>query len=134
MLAGPQRLHAHPGVVRNRAIDMDEVDIRIGEHLFVERVSLVDAEGIGDFVEPSFVPPAQGREVDVRMLLVDRNEFGAESEADNGGIEPTWLFSHIAILRVPRRANRNPTAAESASSRPLVGFAHDFHSSWHLLG
>ena len=42
VLAGLERLQRHPGVVGNRRVDVDEVDLRVGQHVLELGVPLVD--------------------------------------------------------------------------------------------
>ncbi len=68
----------HPGVVGDRAVDVDEIDVLVGEHFLVIGVAFVDAELVADLVQLGFVPPADGDHVRIRMALIDRNKLRPE--------------------------------------------------------
>ncbi len=46
-----QGLHRHPRMVRNRAVDVHEVDRRIGQHVGVLRVPFFDPQGVADSMQ-----------------------------------------------------------------------------------
>ena len=53
----------------------------------------IPAIEVASFVRPDLVPAlADGEEVSVGVSLVDRNELGAEAEADDGEVD--FLFRH----------------------------------------
>ena len=83
VLARLQRLLAHPGVVRNRAVDVDEVDVGVRQHLLVLGVSLGDLEGVGHLIHLGLIAAANGHDLGLRMPLIDRNELRTEAQTDN---------------------------------------------------
>ena len=54
-------------------------------------------EVVADLVQLLLVAPADGVDVAERVLLIDRNELGAEAEADHGDVE--LLGGHVGVLR-----------------------------------
>jgi hypothetical protein len=91
VLAGFEGRDGHRRVIRNRRIDMHGIDLRILEEVCVALVPGADAGGVADLVELLSRPLANRVHVRERVLLINRNEFGAESEADDGDI---GLFAH----------------------------------------
>ena len=118
VLAGPQRRDRHPGVVRDGRVDVDEIDVRVRQHVVVVRVPLLDAEGIGDAVQLRSISPADGEHVRVGMTLVDGDELGPETEAHDRHVE--LLVRHgrasLAISTHP-----SPACGRGAGVR-VVGF------------
>ena len=60
---------------------------RVGQHVLVLRVALLDAERIADLVQLARVAPADGVHVGVGMLLVDRNELGPKAQPDDRDVD-----------------------------------------------
>jgi hypothetical protein len=87
MLAGLERLDAHPTVIGNRRIDVHGVDLRVLEHRLEVRVALFDLKGIADGLELLGIALADGMAVRERMTLPDGDEFRPETEADDGDVE-----------------------------------------------
>ena len=87
VLAGLERGDAHPGVVRDGRVDVDDVDLRVLEQLLEIRVALLDAEVVAHGVELLRVALADGVAAGVRVLLPEGDEFGPEAEADDGDVE-----------------------------------------------
>ena len=77
----------HPGVIGNRRVDVDEIDLGIGQHVVVFGVARGDAEGVADLVQLRLVPLADGVHVGMRMGLVDRNELGPEPQTDDRHVD-----------------------------------------------
>ena len=71
------------GVVGDGGIDVDGIDLGIGEEIGVVRVALFDAVFIANLVEMGFVALADGDQFGVWVALVDGDEFGAEAETDD---------------------------------------------------
>ncbi len=86
VLAGVECLQRHPSVVGDRAVDVDKVDIGVGQHVFVTGVAFGDAESLADLVQFRFVAAAQGNDIRLRVCLVDGEELGAEPEANHRDI------------------------------------------------
>ena len=70
-------------MVGDCGIDVDGIDLGIGEEIGVVRVALFNAVFVADLVELGFGALADGGQFSVRVALVDRDEFGAEAEADD---------------------------------------------------
>jgi hypothetical protein len=51
VLAGLERRDRHRGVVRDRRVDVHEVDVGVAQQVLVARVALLDAERVADRVE-----------------------------------------------------------------------------------
>src|SRR5262249_2560897 len=84
VLAGLEGRQALRGVIGDRAVDVDRVDVRVLEQVVVIAVALLDAELVAGAIEFGLVPAADGRHLVVRVGLVDGNELGPEPEADDG--------------------------------------------------
>jgi hypothetical protein len=84
VLAGFQRRDRLRRVIGNRGIDVDRVHVRIGEQRRIVGVARFDAESIAAGVELLLVAPANRVHFGIRVALVNRDEFRAESQADNG--------------------------------------------------
>ncbi len=69
-------------MVGNGAVDVDEIDIRIGQYLPEIRVPRGNAEPISDLVQLAFRALADRRDLDVRMRLIDRNELCPEAKSN----------------------------------------------------
>ena len=100
VFAGLEGFDGHPGVVGDRAIDVDGVDVGVFEQVAVVGVAGLDIEAVADFVEAFLVAPADGRDVGAWVVLIDGDEFGSEAEADDG--DAGWLVGghdDAALLR-----------------------------------
>src|SRR5580704_7752726 len=51
MLARLERRDRHPPVIRDRRVDMHEIDISVGEHVFVTLVASIDSECVSHRVQ-----------------------------------------------------------------------------------
>ena len=87
VLAGLQRLDAHPAVVRDGRVDVHGVHVRVFEQLFEVLVAHADAEGIAHGIELLLVALADGVAVRQRVTLPDGDEFRPETEADDGDVD-----------------------------------------------
>ena len=97
MLAGAQGLDGLRRVIGDRRVNMNRINLGIGQQLFVIRVALGDGELVGHGVHLRLVAPTHRDEVGVGMRLVDGNKLCAETEADEGYIK--GLFAHSAYVR-----------------------------------
>ena len=89
-------LQGHPRVVVDRAVDVNEVDVFVGQHFVVGRVTLVDPKLIATLLQFRRIASADRRNVGIRMSLVDRNELGPKAEPDHRHIE---LLCHRLLLK-----------------------------------
>ena len=48
VLAGLEGGDRHRRVIGNRRVDVDEIDLRVRQHVLVLRVALLDLEGVAD--------------------------------------------------------------------------------------
>ena len=87
MFAGFESLDGLLGVIGDRGVDMDRVDLGIAEEFVVIGVALRNAEGVLDGLEFLRVALADREEIGVGVGLIDRNELGTEAEADDGDID-----------------------------------------------
>jgi hypothetical protein len=71
-------------------VDVNDVDVRVGEHLFIFGVTDVDSVRVADFVEFRLGALADGVHFGIRVTLVNRDEFGAEFEPDDTDTENTF--------------------------------------------
>ena len=65
---------------------MNKVDFRVLENFVKLLVSSCNAESIADKIQIGFVASTNGQNICVGVGLVDRNEFGSETEADHGDV------------------------------------------------
>jgi hypothetical protein len=86
VLAGFESGNGLPAVVRDGRIDVDQVNVRVLEHLAEIGVALFDLEGVANGVELRARALADRVHVRLRVTLVDRDEFGSEAEADDGHV------------------------------------------------
>ena len=97
VLAGAQGPDGLRRVIGDRRVNVNRINLRIGQQFFVIRVALGDGELVGHGVHLRLVAPTHGDEVGVGMRLVDGNKLCAETEADEGYIK--GLFAHSAYVR-----------------------------------
>ena len=71
------------GVIWDGRVDMDCVDVRISEEVLVALVAFFDAVFIPDFIQSRLGTLTNCREFSPGMALVDGDEFGSKTEADN---------------------------------------------------
>src|SRR5579872_2420672 len=69
-------------MIGNRAVDVDEIDVRIGQDGAEIGISPGDAEPFAHLIQPALRPLAYGGNFRFRMRLIDRNELRTESEAN----------------------------------------------------
>ena len=84
VLAGLEGGEALGGVVGDRRVDVNGVDVGVGEELVVVGVADFDAETVAALLQPLFGAATDGGHLRVGVVLVDRDELGAEAEADDG--------------------------------------------------
>jgi hypothetical protein len=87
MLSGFQGRDHLIGVQLQRSVDVDDVDVGIGQHFVVIGVSDLDAVLVTDLVQFGFGTLADRVHFSVRVLLIDGDEFGAEFQADDADFE-----------------------------------------------
>ena len=87
VFAGLERLDRLAAVIGNRRVDVNGMDVRIREQVLVGSVAFRDAELVADFIQLGLGPLADGIHVRIRMTLIDRDELGAETEADDGDVD-----------------------------------------------
>ncbi len=87
VFAGFERGDGLPGMIGDGRINVDEIHFRIFQQLLEIRVTLLHAKGIADRVQFFARPLANGVHAGVGMALVDGNEFGPETEADNSNVQ-----------------------------------------------
>ena len=95
VFAGLERRKAHPGVVRNRGVDVNDIDVAVLEQCSKIRVTLLDAKVFSDGVELFLVALADRVAVGVWVLLPQRDELGPEAEPDDGDVD---LLGHGRVL------------------------------------
>ena len=97
VLAGAQGFDGLRCVIGNRRVDVNGINLRIGQQFFVIRVAFRDTELVGHGVHFRLIAPTHRDEVGVGMRLVDGNKLCAKTEADEGYIK--GLFAHSAYVR-----------------------------------
>ncbi len=98
MLARLQRGDRHQQWSRKsaRLICCTEIDVRIGQNVFVFRKPLFDLEGIANLLEFFRIPLTNGVHVGVRMPLEYGNEFRSESQSDDRHVD--FFLVHVESL------------------------------------
>ena len=91
VFAGFERFDGLLGVVGDRRVDVNGVDVGILEELVVIGVAARNAEGVLNGFKFLRVALADGEQVGVGVRLVNRNKLGAETKADDGDVE---FFAH----------------------------------------
>ena len=77
---------------------MNEVDVRVGQHVLDTRVAFRDLEPIADLVQFVFVTPANRLHIGMGMALVDWNELRAKTESNHGHVNgPTHLRCFLLV-------------------------------------
>src|SRR6185503_17857349 len=88
-------------MIGDRRVDMDRVELGVGEHLFIARVASGDAELVAAGIELRSAAPTDRMHQRVRMALIDRDELRSETKPYD---------THSDLLRChvhsSRRANR----------------------------
>ena len=87
MLAGVQCLERHPGVIVNRAVDVDIIHSLIRQDFFVCLITIFDPKLIAGFVQFGFVSSANRMHIGFGMALVDRDKFRTKAQPDHRDIE-----------------------------------------------
>jgi hypothetical protein len=99
MLARLERRDRHPPVIRDRRVDMHEIDIPVGEHVFVTFVASIDAECVSHRVQRDLRSAADRVHVRLRIAFVDRDELHAEPQTDDRDINLLCAVTHDLTLR-----------------------------------
>ena len=89
VLARAHGLQGRLGMMRDRGVDVNGIDIGIFKQLRVIGESLDDTVLVGDLVQVLLVALAQGHDLGVGMALIDRDELGSKAEANDGD---SWCF------------------------------------------
>ena len=84
MLARFERGHAHPAVVGNRAVDVHGVDVGVVQDLLIVCISNSNVVFVASLVQALGVAPANGIHFRAGIVLINRDELGAETKANNG--------------------------------------------------
>ena len=116
MLAGAKGGEGVFGVVWDGGVDVDGVNVRIGENVGVVGVALFDAELVADFVEQFGITLADRAHLRIGMALVDGDELGAEAEPDDGDARFCDGRSHVVERTVPKNwqvPSRPPVVLEA---------------------
>jgi hypothetical protein len=87
VLSGFQGCDHLIGVQLQGSVDVDDVDVGVGQHFVVVGVSDLDAVLVTDLVQFGFGSLADCVHFSVRVLLVNGDEFGAEFQADDADLE-----------------------------------------------
>src|SRR5262249_28955849 len=92
VLAGPQRGDRLRGVVGDRRVDVDGVDVGVFEEVVDAGVAAPYAELVAAPVELGLVTAADGDHLGVGVRLVGGDELGPEVESDDG--DANLVFCH----------------------------------------
>ena len=93
VFAGLERGDGHGSVIRDRAVDVDEIDLGVGQHLIVARVAPLDVELVADLVELRLGSLADRVNLSVCVGLVDGYELGSEAKSDDRYLH--FLVAHF---------------------------------------
>ncbi len=74
-------------MIWDRAVDVYEVNVRIGQYLIELRVAAVDGELIADAIHLRFIAAADRQHVRIGMRVVDRNELGTKAKSHHCHID-----------------------------------------------
>jgi hypothetical protein len=83
-------------MVVDRAVDVNKVNIFVGQYFIVGCVSFVDPELVAALLQFRRIATADRCNVRIRMSLIDRNELGPEAKSNHRHIE---LFRHRLLLK-----------------------------------
>src|SRR5262249_44385609 len=89
MFAGLERCDRLPGVVGNRRVDMDGVYFWVLEKLLKVGVPFFHAESIADGIKFFAGALANGIHFGIGMALINGDELGSKSKANNGHVSGT---------------------------------------------
>jgi hypothetical protein len=79
VLSGVQGLDRHPGVVGDRGIDVNSVDIRIFEKVTIVGVAGFDSVAIATFINALAATAANRVDFRAGVFLINRDKFGTEA-------------------------------------------------------
>jgi hypothetical protein len=94
MLTGLQRGDRHPPVVRQRRVDVHQIDLLVGKQIIVSFVASIDPEGVSHRVQRSPRSPADRVHVSLWMAYVDRDELDAKPKTNDCDIDPASAAAH----------------------------------------
>src|SRR6185503_3239704 len=114
-------------------IDVDDVDIRVLEQLFEIRVAPLHPEGLADGVQLFRRALANRIHVGIGMALVNGDEFGSESESDDGNVQfpvthkrPKWAkLVHTTMLFAKQLQRQWPHLRHSAQPLSTAKVTHN---------
>ncbi len=86
MLAGLERSHRLPGVIGDRRVDVDGLDVGVPEQLVEVGVAPGDAESVADGIQLLLRSLTDGVQVGLGMTLVDGNKLRPKAETDEGNV------------------------------------------------
>ena len=113
VLARLQRRDRLRRVIGDRAVDVDEVDVRIGEQLAEVGVAPGDLKPVADLVQPALRPLADRRDFGFRMRLIDGDELRTEAKPDQS--HPRLV--HVAFPRPASPPSSGSRMANLSTSR-----------------
>ena len=105
VLARLQRCDCLGSMIGNRAVDVDEINVRIGQNLAKIGVASGDAEPIADFVQPALRSLADRRDLGFRVRPIDRNELRTKTKPDESCAR---FFHDASLIRLWREYWGNP--------------------------
>ncbi len=82
----------HGGMVGDRAVDVDDIDLRIGQDFTEIGVAVLDPELVADLIEMRLCALGDRRDLSIRMRLIDGNELRTETKPDDAD---AYLFHGI---------------------------------------
>ena len=82
VLAGLQGLDRLRRMARDRRIDMHRIDIGIRQQFVIGRIAFLYTVFVADLVQRFFVSLTDRGDIRVRVLQIDGNELGAETQSN----------------------------------------------------
>ena len=106
---------------------MDEIDLGVGQQIFVAGIAFLDPQGLTDLVEPLSVSLADGIHSGVGVFLVDGDELGPKAQADNGHVHSFLVHKGPSstdfppIVAAAARVSREMVAPQQGSFYGMPG-------------
>src|SRR5437870_2170622 len=119
-------------MVGDRRVDVDRIDVRVFQQLTVVGVTGPDPVALTAFIKPLVVAAANRGDLRAGIVLVDRDELGPETQADDRHTD--WLVAgHAGISFEPgrwmdlqssvqdsRTRGRRQAPREDPTTRPIL--------------
>ena len=84
MLASAESLEGVFSVIGNGGIDVNSIDLRIGQQRVVIRVALGNAKLVPNLIQRIRIALTERHNVRIRVTLINGNKLGTKAETDDG--------------------------------------------------